>query len=133
MSSQGTQLGHAKLEDCFIPTQGVNGCVGGQYEFRPQTLEDGVGYLRGEGPRVQVSCRFWLEDAVSSFSPQSKGKELSSGARDAWEGKEQEQAEGCSLGAYSGKRVRLKPARGAGVMTNLWSRDGTGKSWGQWL
>lgn len=89
MPSQGTQLGQAKLEDSFIPTQWVNGCEGGQSEFRPQTLEDGVGYLRGEGPRVQVSCRFWLEDAVSSFSPQSKGKELSSGARDAWEGKEQ--------------------------------------------
>lgn len=78
LPSQSTRLGQATLEDCFVPTQWVNGCEGGQSVVRPQTLEDDVGYLRGEGPGLQVSCRFWLEDGVSSFSPQSKSKEPSS-------------------------------------------------------
>lgn len=70
---------------------------------RSQTMEDGVGYLRGEGPGAQVSCRFWLEDGVSSLtSPQYQSKEPSSELLDVWEGSERELAEGCSLGVYSG-------------------------------
>lgn len=101
MASQGPQLGQAMLEGCFIPSQWVNGWEEGRVSVvRPQTLEDGVGYLRGEGPGAQVSC---LEDGVSSFSPpQSQSKGPSSELLDVWEGSEPEQAEGCSLGVYSG-------------------------------
>lgn len=103
MPSQGTQLGQATLEGCFFPTQWGSGWGEGQVSVvRSQTMEDGVGYLRGEGPGAQISCRFWLEDGVSSFSPQSQSKEPSSELLDVWEGSEREQAEGCSLGVYSG-------------------------------